>query len=455
MGARKSGLLAAALFLGAMTPALAQPFTLNEALAVTYETNPLIGRDRASLEALDQGVAQANAGWRPSVNVTGSYGVQHSLVDGFASPFNSHPISGQVEVSEPIFRGGRTVAEVGQAIAQVRAGRAQLLVTEQNTLLSAATAYMDVVRDTQTIGYNRDNVSSLEKVASAVHAQLAAGEVTKTDSLEAEARLARARSDEAQAEAQLSASRAAFESLIGRPAETLEASPALPHIPLSKENALDTALRQNPNLLLAKANTKAADYAVDDAAGALLPQLSVTGQYQYLKDASGTNIFATKNPQWVGNVLGQVTVPIYQGGGDEATVRRAKDQRNATEISIAVTERGVRQDLDTAWQQLLSAQRSVVANDAQIAADQGAVSGVKQEQQAGERSVIDVLNAQEELFAAQVAAAEAHHDNVVAAFRVMEATGQLTAQALKLNVHYYDPHLHYEENADAWFGFDD
>ena len=313
---RKTGLLAAALLLGTVAPALAQTFTLNDALGLTYETNPLIARDRAALEALDQGVAQANAGWRPSVNVTGSYGVEHGVVGGVTAPFNSHPVSGQVEVSESIFRGGRTVAEIGQAIAQVRAGRAQLLVTEQNTLLSAVTAYMDVVRDTQALGYNRDNVRSLEAEVTAVHAQLAAGEVTKTDSLEAEARLARARSDEALAEDELNASRAAFENLVGRPAETLEAAPPLPRIPFSRDAALDTALRQNPNLLLAKANTKAADYAVDDAAGALLPQLSVVGQYQYLKDAAGTNIFATKNEQWVGSILGQVTVPIYQCGGD-------------------------------------------------------------------------------------------------------------------------------------------
>jgi outer membrane protein len=449
------GLAVLSAVAGAASPCLAAPFTLYDALSTAYETNPQLAEARAALAALDQGVAQANAGWRPSVNASGSYGVQHGVVDGIAAPFNSNPVIGGVTVTEPIFRGGRTYAEISRAIQQVHAGRAQLMQTEQSVLLSAVTAYMDVVRDAAGLRLNQANVRSLKTELDAVRTELAAGAVTKTDASQAQARYARAQSDAAAAEDQLIASRSAFENVIGRPAETLDEMPPLPRLPSTKDAALSTALSLNPNLVEAKANARAADYAVDDAAGALLPQVSISGQYQYLRDAAGTNIFATKSPQAILSVTGQVTVPIYQGGGDEATVRRAKDLRQQSELAIATAERNVRQDVDSSWQALHSAQFAIVTNQTQVTADQNAVDGVTQEQQAGERSVLDILNAQQELFSAQIAVVVSRHDSVVAAYKVLSAAGQLTARSLGLNVKLYDPREHYDDNSDAWFGFGD
>jgi outer membrane protein len=154
-------------------------------------------------------------------------------------------------------------------------------------------------------------------------------------------------------------------------------------------------------------------------------------------------------------VTTQVSVPIYQGGGDEATVRRAKDVQKQADMGIAVAMRNVRQEVDSAWQAVISTQTAIAANEAQVAADQEAVSGVKQEQEAGERSVIDTLNAQQELFSAQVAVITSRHDNTVAAYRLLSSTGQLTALGLGLNVKLHDPRDHYYDNADRWFGFDD
>ena len=205
----------------------------------------------------------------------------------------------------------------------------------------------------------------------------------------------------------------------------------------------------------AKFSAKAADYAVDDAAGALLPQVSVAGQYQYLRDAGGTNIFATNKPQNVVSVIGQVTVPIYQGGGDEATVRRAKDVAHQTTIDIATAQRGVQQDVDTSWTALLSEKAAVLASVSEATADQAAVAGVAEERRGGERTELDVLNAQQEYVNAQIAAATARHDYAISAYRVLAATGQLTARYLSLNVKLYDPRAHYDDSADAWFGFGD
>ena len=445
------GMTAAAAALTAMA-ARADTFTLAQVLAMTYDSNPQLQQARVALQALDQGVAQANAGWRPSVGVSASYGTERGVVSGFPNPFNSDPLIGQVTVQQPLYRGGRTVAEVGRAIAQVHAGRAQLASAEQQVLLQAVTAYMDVVRDSEALRINRDNVSTLETEFTDVKTELAAGEVTKTDASQAEARLARARADEALAESQLAASRATFENVIGTPAETLEREPPLPTLPTTKDRALDLALKDHPDLLEARASERAANYAVDDAAGALLPQVTLSGQYQYLKDAAGTNIYTTKNPQSVVSVLGQVSVPIYQGGQEEATVRRAKDSHAQAELGIVVAERGVRQDLDSAWQALRSADMAIAADEQQEAADRTAIAGVKQEQEAGERSVLDVLNAQEELFSAEVALVSARHDREIAAYKLLSATGQLNARALGLNVKLYNPRDHYEDAAGAWFG---
>jgi outer membrane protein len=437
------------------TPSFAEVFSLAEALANAYETNPRLDAARAGLRSVDEGVAQANAGWRPSINASTTYGVQHGTVQGVAKAFNTRPFTNEVSVTESIFRGGRTYAEVSRAIAQVHAGRAELLKTEQAVLLDTVTAYMDVVRDTNNLKLNEDNLRSLQTELDAVRTQHSAGAVTRTDVDQSEARLARAQSNVANAEQQLAASRAAFEAVIGRPAETLEELPALPALPGTKDMAVSLAMKQNPDVLQAQANVSAADYAVDDAIGALLPQISVSGQYQYVRDAAGTNIYGTKLPQQILSVVGQITVPIYQGGAEEASVRRAKELRDQSQYSASVAERGVRQDVNSAWQAVQSAQAAVVANQAQAKADESAVEGVTQEQQGGERSVLDILNAQQELLSAQIAVESSRRDTVVAAYQLLSTTGQLTAKSLGLTVKFYNPLEHYEDDAARWVGFGD
>lgn len=438
----------------AMTaPSSAETFTLSDALSLAYQTNPQLAQARAALEALDQTVAQAEAGWHPSINGSVSKGYDHGVIGGFPTSLDSRPVVGQVTVSMPVFRGGRTEAEINHALAQVHSGRAQLASTEQSVLLAAVTAYMDVVRDTADMEYNRENVATLQAELKDVQTELAAGAVTRTDAFEAEGRLARARADEALASNHLAASRAAFEDVIGRPAGTLQTATALPRVPSSKDAALDVALKQNPDLDRAKANERAANFAIDDAVGALLPDVSLNGQYQYLLSAPNASIFALSNPQQVMSVTAQLNVPIYQGGAEDATVRRATDLHRQAELAIVSAEREVRQNLDGAWEELQASEIATSAYQSQASADQNAINGVKQEQEAGERAVLDVLNAQQELFVTQVALAAAQHDGVIAAYRLLSVTGELTAREQALNVNLYDPDVHYNENADAWFGF--
>jgi outer membrane protein len=216
-GAASVLVLVAAISAG--NAAHADTFTLRDALGVAYETNPQLDADRASLRATDENVAQANAGWRPTLNAGGTYGYQELGEAGFAE--HTYPITGQVTLSEPIFRGGRTYAEIGRAKAQVRAGENELQNTEQNVLLNAVTAYMDVVRDEATLKLRQNNVTVLQKQLDATQEQFKVGELTRTDVAQAQARLSGAQSDVITAQGQLNVSRSNFEHYIGRAPETL------------------------------------------------------------------------------------------------------------------------------------------------------------------------------------------------------------------------------------------
>ncbi len=462
-GAASALVLAAAI--SVCCAAYADTFTLRDALGVAYETNPQLDADRASLRATDENVAQANAGWRPTLNAGGTYGYQeYSAAGGPPSvnplvepipaipPTSDHPITGQLTVSEPIFRGGRTYAEVGRAKAQVRAGESELTNTEENVLLNAVTAYMDVVRDEATLRLRQNNVTVLQKQLDATQEQFKVGELTRTDVAQAQARLSGAQSDVITAEGQLNVSRSNFEHYIGRPAETLEEHPPLPPLPTTEDGVITLAMKQNPALRQAQENVKAADYAIDDAAGALAPQVSIQGQYEYLQQSPLTGISTAGH---ITSLTANVTVPIYQGGADESLVRQQKELREQAQLAVADIGRQVIDAARSSWQSFTAAKATIVSNQTQVQADQVAYDGVKQEQQVGSRTILDVLNAEQELLNSEVAVVISQHDTCVAAYQVLSATGQLTARGLALNVRLYDPKAYYNENASRWFGFGD
>ncbi len=442
-------LLATAVVAAALTwpgLAVAAPFTLSEALGIAYETNPQLEAARAGLRATDEAVAQADAGFRPTLNagVSGGYEKTPSL---FGSPPISYPLSGQIQLTQPLFN-ATSFAQLGKAKAQVRAGRAQLISTEETVLLDAVTAYMDVVRDEATLNLRRNNVAVLQKQRDATQEQFKVGELTRTDVAQSQARLAGAQADLINADGQLAISRSNFEHVIGRPAETLESEPALPPLPKEQQDAIDHATKFNPYLVAARENVKAADYAVDAASGAMMPQVSVNGQYQYTQN----------NPSYgpgalhIITVLGNLNVPIYQGGADEAAVRQAKELRGQAELAVADTARQVQDSTRSAWQAYTSAEASIASNMAQIAANQIAYEGVRKEQQVGARTILDVLNAEQELLNSQVALVTAKRNASVAAYQLLSAMGSLTARDISLNVKQYDPLQHYDDDASRWFG---
>ncbi len=449
--------MTASLFVLPVT-ASAATISLSEALGIAYETNPQLSAAQAGLRATDEEVAKANAGWRPSINAQGGWGLQQADITGFGT-ISGHPLQGQLTIVQPLFRGGRTYADIGRAKALVRAGRAQLLATEQSVLLDAATAYMDVVRDEEAVKLQQSNVDVLKQQRAETEQRFKAGELTRTDVSQAQARLAGAQSDLISARGRLAADRASFAQVIGRMPETLQRTPPLPQLPETPEDALGQALQSNPALVSARENARAADYAVDSAVGALLPSVALQGQYQYQR--GGFNTFSSGLPGETGalsvtqkltSIQGVVNVPIYQGGADEAAVRQVKQYRSQAEMNIVASDRSVRQAIQSAWETFVSARATIDSNKEQVKADTIAFEGVKREQQVGGRTTLDVLNAQQELLNSQLAAVVAERNTVVAAFQLLAAAGKLTVKDLGLKVNLYDPQEHYDDNAARWIG---
>ncbi len=450
-------------------PVAKPSLTLAEALAVAYETNPQLAAQQANLRATDETVAIANGQWRPTISAGGTYAYNQyyfypQTIPGFGtfSTISAHPVQGALTVTQPIFRGGRTYAEVGRAKALVRAGRAQLLAAEQTVLLSAATSYMDVVRDAAILRLRVHNVEVLKRQRDATQAQFNAGSLTRTDVAQSEARLAGAMSDLTAAQSQLAISNANFLQAIGRPPETLETEPALPPaLPTSVDDSVVLALKQNPAMISARENEVAANYAVDDALGAMLPTFSVQGQYGYgqgsLVSPTGTLNVSAGPPHTADHVVtvtGQLNVPLYQAGIEEATVRQARELHAQAQLNISVSDRQVRDAVATAWAQFESAEASIASNEAAVRANEIAFEGVSKEQQVGGRTILDVLNAEQELLNASVALVSAKRNAEVAAFQVLASNGVLTARNLGLKVKLYDPLDHYEDDAGRWIGLD-
>ena len=441
--------LSAAAMAALSLPASAETFTLKDALSVTYETNPQLEAARAGLRATDENVATANSNFRPSLSFAGSYGYEKIPPFLGGSP-TSTPLQSQLSLNQTVFNYS-DIAQISKAKSQVKAGRAQLVSTEESVLLAAVTAYMNVVRDEATVKLRENNVSVLQKQRDATQEQFKVGELTRTDVAQSQARLAGAQADLINAEGLLAISRANFEHQVGRPAETLEAEPALPVIPKEQQAAIDLALKLNPDLLAARQNVKAADHQVEVALGALMPNLTVNGQYQYAQSNPSYGPFTIHAL----TILGNLNVPIYQGGAEDAAVRQAKELRGQAQMNAADTERQVLYVTRAAWQSYTSAMATITSNQAQVEANKVAYQGVKLEQQVGARTILDVLNAEQELLNSQVNLVSSKRDAAVAAYQLLSAIGTLTARGLALNVRAYDPLEHYDDNAGRWIGLGD
>lgn len=452
---RMALLAGTALGFGIASESAAQ--TIDDALATAYRTNPSLAAERARLRALDEGVPRALSGWRPTVTLSGSTGrardqnrqedmINHNTtsVGRLRSPDNA-----TLTVTQPLYRGGRTLADTSRAEHLVQRGRAVLQGAEQTVLLDAATAYANLLRDQATLDLNINNEQVLTRQLQAARDRFQVGEITRTDVSQAEARLERARADRIQAEGNLTSSRSTYERVIGEVPPPRLASARLPqNLPRSENEARD-ATANHPDVIAAGFQERAAKDDVDLVTGEKLPTVNLNGNL--IRDTEASTRGFQRD---TASVTVSVSVPLYQAGQTDARVREAKQVAGQRRLELDEQKRRTQESARRNWEALTTARARIQAFQAQIRAAEIAFDGVEQEARVGLRTVLDVLDAEQELFNAKVNLVGAQRDEIVASYQLASAVGRLSAAELALPVEIYDPARYYNESRERWTGTD-
>nr|WP_290080714.1 TolC family outer membrane protein [Aquibium sp. A9E412] len=441
---RKSVWVALAVSLVALSPASAE--TIFGALSKAYSNNSSLNSARAGVRVTDEGVAIAKSGYRPSVVGTGT-------ID-YTSQTGSDIRTGSfgVAIQQSLFDGFQTRNNVRAAEAQVRAQRESLRNTEQNILFNAASAYMDVIRDRRIAALRAQNLDFLSEQVRAAQSRFEVGEGTRTDVAQAEASRSAALAQLAAARAQATSSAAVYQQIVGdTPGELRPADPLVRLLPHSLGGAAAIAAGEHPAILATLHGVDAAAFSVKAAEGSLLPQLSAEARVsRSFRDSSpGLPSDGTTNSARIGLTL---SVPIYQGGRASAQVRQSKESLGQARIDVDVSRDQVRAAVTSAWTQYQTAREAVAANREVVDAARLALNGVMEERKVGQRTTLDVLNAQADVIAAQINLASAERDVVVASYAILSAVGRLSASRLGLKVAVYDPQEHYDAVKDKWYG---
>jgi TolC family type I secretion outer membrane protein len=446
-------LLAAGTFAAAvgLTPAAAAAQSLLDALAQAYRNNPTLDAARAQLRATNEEVPQALSNWRPTVTLSGSVGHEWQELEtqGVEQDNSNVPRQAELSVNQPLYRGGRTVAATNRAESDVLAERARLAAVEQQVLLSTAAAFMDVWRDRAVLRLNINNERVLTRQLEASQDRFEVGEITRTDVAQSESRLSRAQAQRTEAEGNLSRSEAVYEENVGELPGELRAPTPLQGLPASLEQTVGQAMEQNPEVLTAEFQERAAGYTVRENVGELLPEVGLTGRLSYNNEVSSPDLESKSAA-----ILAQVTVPIYQAGFVSSRVRQAKQLASQRRLEIEETVRNIRQEAVSAWEALTTARAQIESFESQVEAASIALEGVRQENAVGARTTLDVLDAEQELLDAQVSLVGAQRDEIVAGFQLLSAVGRLNAFELGLPVDIYDPVGDYERVRDSWFGLE-
>jgi outer membrane protein len=444
----KKGVLPSFLLLLCCAAPPDTPF--KSALSQAYLYNPQLQAARQQLRETDESVPKALSGWRPHVTIEGSIGVSAfwDSMDPTHQPERRVPQASLLSVTQPLYTGGRVRAQVNQAEALVEAERAGLQATEAAVLLSAATAYLDVARDSRILDLNHNEQTVLEHTLRASEQEQQAGAITETDVAQTRARLADQRALTAQAASSLAASSAVYEQQVGQPP-----GPApLPDEALALPPSLDAALTLIPanfDVVQSRAAQQASLQGIDIARAGLLPRLSAEFHGGRLKEQDVQ--FPHQRDDLIDATL-QLTVPLYQGGEQAAEIRQAKEAASRSLLQVDVILRQARAEIESSWARLAGARTRTAQYHESLAANTVAVRGVTRQQSVGERTFIEVLNAQQEQLSAEVNLVTAEHDLYVAGLQVQAATGRLSAQQLGLGVPLYDPLEHYRNTRDRWYG---
>lgn len=410
--------------------------TIYQAMAKAYENNPDLNAARAGLRATDEGVALAKSGYRPIIGAEATT----SSANNAGRVTNSASIG--VSITQTLFDGFQTRNNVRAAEAAVFAGRENLRGTEIDILLATVQAYANVNRDNQIVVYRKQNIAFLQEQFSAARARFDVGESTRTDVSLAEAQLAGAKASLTAAVAQAKSSAAVYAQIVGSVPKNLKPVP-LPSklLPASLDIAVAQGTREHPAVLAALFGVDAAGYKVKSEEGAFLPGVTVSGSVAEADGGVSTS-----------QIQAKVTVPLYQGGAASAQVRQAKEQLGQQRILVDSARRSIEQSVVSSWTQMEAARATIEANRAQLAAANLALNGVVEERRVGQRTTLDVLNAQQTVLNAKEAISQSERNAIVASFSVLASTGKLTIDRLGLHVANYRPEVHYEATKDRWYG---
>lgn len=424
--------------------------TLESAMSRAYSANPALNAGRASLRATDETVAQAQAGYRPTASIDADIGLQkfEGRLAGQQINQVTRPGGAGLTVNQTLFNGFQTDNRTRQAESNVMGTRESLRLSEMTTLFNAAQSYMNVLRDTATLELQRNNVEVLEEQLRQTRDRFNVGEVTRTDVAQAEARLAGARSQVSFAESQLRASIGIYRQVIGvEPRQLAPGRPLDRYVPGNLEAAITIGLKEHPQILSSFHAVDAAELQVKVLEGALYPQAGIQGNVQQRYD-----IQSPGDSGVYGSVVARLSIPLYQGGGEYAQIRQAKELVGQARLIADRDRDTVRATIVQAWGRLEASKAQVIASQAQVQANEVALNGVREEARVGQRTTLDVLNAQQELLNSRVNLILAQRDRVVNSYDVVQAIGRLTVRFTALPVAVYSPKEHFDQVKDLWFG---
>ncbi len=438
----------------AATPHSALAETIEGALVRAYRDNPQLNAQRASVRQTDENVPQALSGYRPRVSVTASGGYQYSDVTSLSTAGvvrlrgDQVPRSFGATATQTLFNGFQTANRTRAAESQVSSAREGLRVLEQSVLLAAATIYMDYLRDAATVEVQRSNVRVLEQTLQQTRDRFNVGEVTRTDVAQSEAQLAAGRTQLLAAESTLTTTRANYRRIIGvEPSQLAAGSPVDRFLPKDLNAAVAQGLVENPNVTAAMFGVDVSYLNIKVNEGALFPTLTAQASVQQAYEQS-----ISVPRQFGASVIGQLSVPIYQGGAEYALIRQSKESLAQQRLTLDQTRDQTRATIVQAWGQLVASRAQVQSAQSQVQASEIALNGVREEARAGQRTTLDVLITQNNLVSARVSLITAQHDRVVASYAVLSAVGRLSPSVLRLATTVYDPSVHYHQVRDSWGG---
>jgi len=454
----RSGLLAGGcLILTAGAPARAD--TLRDALVSAYQTNPTLESARAQQRATDEGVPIARAAGLPSLSTTETYTKNlKQSENSLTAP--SKIFTADAQLGVPIYSGGAVRNRVKAAKIRVGAGQADLRGTEASVFSQVVAAYMDVIRTEAIAGLNRKNVAVLQTNLDATNDRFQIGNLTRTDVAQSQSRLATAKSDLLTAEANLAAARETYIRFVGHAPEALDAPPPLPNLPANASEAATIALDANPDIIAARERSKAADKDIDVAGASRLPTLRLFGQGTYnnyfntlARGAVNANVSQSDSAAQAG---AQLSIPIFQGGLPAAQRRQAQATASATLEQEIATERDVIAQVRSAFTSYVASNDLIRSSQVAVDAATLSLEGVKAENSVGRRTILDILNAEQELLNAQVTLVTARRNAYVAGFSLLAAMGKAEARDLGLDGGtLYDPDVNYERVRGKFFDWDD